>query len=417
MADIERLYSLSAPYDELDIEEKHRALMDKLLSAENTDRALKKKVLQFLKSARKFLLYYAEGSEEDVPPPRRVSTEMKTLEAATPYERFLGRSAELIVPPRPEFTATQENPFALGQLNPLHKPYIQKCLLIDTRFRDNFYTTTCSNFTFSMPYTLKKVVSMKLSAFEFPVSFYGISSALGNNYLNISITYNDTTDTSISTTASLILSIADGNYNASDLIEYINALLQAESTYTMFMYVEFALDLTTNSSGSGKTTVYTTGDYADYITNIKLDFTLDASGNDDSTTALSTKLGWALGFLNGTYDGDTSYSGETLPEPGSVRYIYLVIDDFQNNTNDYFISALGRLSLINKNIIARIPIKGSYFSLMMENDLSQYTVAREYFGPVDITRLKIQILDDHGRVLSMNNSNYSICLNFNMLYE
>jgi hypothetical protein len=185
----------------------------------------------------------------------------------------------------------------------------------------------------------------------------------------------------------------------------------------MFMYVEFALDLTTNSSGSGKTTVYTTGDYADYITNIKLDFTLDASGNDDSTTALSTKLGWALGFLNGTYDGDTSYSGETLPEPGSVRYIYLVIDDFQNNTNDYFISALGRLSLINKNIIARIPIKGSYFSLMMENDLSQYTVAREYFGPVDITRLKIQILDDHGRVLSMNNSNYSICLNFNMLYE
>jgi hypothetical protein len=36
---------------------------------------------------------------------------------------------------------------------------------------------------------------------------------------------------------------------------------------------------------------------------------------------------------------------EAVPETVSIRYIYLVIDDFNNSVNDYFISALGRNAL------------------------------------------------------------------------
>ena len=72
---------------------------------------------------------------------------------------------------------------------------------------------------------------------------------------------------------------------------------------------------------------------------------------------------------------------------------------------------------MNPNILARITIKGSYFSLIMENDYNIVTEPRTYFGPVDIQRLRVRLFDDRGRLLNMNNMNYSFCLNLKMLYD
>ena len=72
---------------------------------------------------------------------------------------------------------------------------------------------------------------------------------------------------------------------------------------------------------------------------------------------------------------------------------------------------------MNPNILARISIKGTYFSLLMENDLSIISEPRRYFGPVDIQRIRVRLFDDHGRILEMNNANFSFCLVFKMLYD
>jgi hypothetical protein len=73
--------------------------------------------------------------------------------------------------------------------------------------------------------------------------------------------------------------------------------------------------------------------------------------------------------------------------------------------------------MLSPNILARISVKGSYFSLMMETDMGNQFEARKYFGPVDIQKLQIKIIDDHGRILDMNNSNFSCCLLFKILYD
>jgi len=62
-------------------------------------------------------------------------------------------------------------------------------------------------------------------------------------------------------------------------------------------------------------------------------------------------------------------------------------------------------------------VKSDYFTLITDNNLKIVTEPREYFGPVDIQRLHIRLLDDHGRVLDMNNTNYSFCLTFKMVYN
>jgi hypothetical protein len=72
---------------------------------------------------------------------------------------------------------------------------------------------------------------------------------------------------------------------------------------------------------------------------------------------------------------------------------------------------------MSPDILARISIKGSYFSLIMESDFNIVTEPRRYFGPVDIQRLRIRLFDDKGRILPMNNSNFSFCLNLKMLYD
>ena len=146
-----------------------------------------------------------------------------------------------------------------------------------------------------------------------------------------------------------------------------------------------------------------------------MDFSRDINGDPDKTPVTS-KIGMNLGFLKRKYQGAISYISETLVEPASVRYIYLAIDDFNNNVNNHFISAFNS-SILSPNILARISIKGSYFSLMMESDLNMTTEPRKYFGPVDIQKMHIQVYDDHGRILDMNNSNFSCCILFKMLYD
>jgi len=177
----------------------------------------------------------------------------------------------------------------------------------------------------------------------------------------------------------------------------------------------FSIDISSTGSGSGKVILTTNGTYASYINEIMLDFTRDINGHVD-ILPISSKIGWNLGFLKHKYTGNTTYTSDTILEPASIRYIYLAIDDFNNSSNNHFISIFNK-SILSPNILARISIKGSYFALLMENDYNIVSEPRKYFGPVDIQKLRIRLFDEHGRILQMNNSNYSFCLNLKMLYD
>jgi hypothetical protein len=272
-----------------------------------------------------------------------------------------------------------------------------------------------------MPLKLSKVVSMQMSSIEIPVSFYGISSSYGNNFLWLQITYLDMSMNE-NVQEEQVFIVPDGNYNAQSFVDTINGLIspkQANGTLiypdNMFSYLLLTLDISESGSGTGKVTIRTNGAKSSNITKIEMDFTRDIHGNPD-TVDVSTKIGWNLGFIKKKYENQTSYTADTLIEPASIRYIYLAIDDFNNSVNNHFITAF-KQSVLNPNIIARISIKGPYFSLLMENDLSILTEPRNYFGPVDIQKLRVRLYDDHGRILEMNNANFSFCLVFKLLYD
>ena len=68
-------------------------------------------------------------------------------------------------------------------------------------------------------------------------------------------------------------------------------------------------------------------------------------------------------------------------------------------------------------IMAKIPMNADYFSLLTENNLKIITDERQYFGPVDIERLRITLLDEYGNPLMMNNANFSFCILVKKIYD
>ena len=104
-------------------------------------------------------------------------------------------------------------------------------------------------------------------------------------------------------------------------------------------------------------------------------------------------------------------------EPATVRYFYLAVDDFNNNVNNQFIPVYKNATTLTSSIISKISVRGSYFSLLMENDLNITTEPRTYFGPVNIQKMQIYLLDDHGRLLDMTQGNFSFTLLIKRLYD
>ena len=191
--------------------------------------------------------------------------------------------------------------------------------------------------------------------------------------------------------------IPDGNYSATDLILKLNLImrpLNSDNTFlrpnNIFSYIQLVLDISINGSGSGKVTIAPNGNNAGNVNYINMDFTLGSNGIFDGID-ISSKFGWNLGFQKRQYLDLKTYTGETIIEPSNIRYIYLVVDDFNNSVNNHFVSAFNK-SILGPNILARIPMKGASFSLMMENDFTTVTEPRRYFGPVDIQKLKKNLL-------------------------
>jgi len=414
--DIEKFFQLTSnkKYTADEIELKEYNIRNTLLSSGHIDKFFKQNLIEFLDRAKKWLI----SVKCHVPtPPTAIPMNYKLDKNDAPLLRDPpSRQDELIDRPETQFVyANNSNNFFPGKLNQLDTRVITKSLNIDTRFRDNLYSTHSSDFTLQLPTKFNKVVSMSLSSLEFPVSFYSISRYNGNNFLYLSVSYSDGTDGTL--IADKVIVLPDGNYNSADLLEKINTLLSTVETgeNDIFASVQLSLDITESGSGTGKVTIKPSGLNAERITNIMMDFRRDINGVIDKVD-VSTKIGWNLGFIGRRYTGKTTYTADTVIEPASTRYIYLAIDDFCNSSHNHFVNVFND-SIMNPNILARLSIKGSYFSLIMENDFNIVTEPRTYFGPVDIQRLRVRLFDDHGRVLDTNHSNFSFCLDLKMLYD
>lgn len=426
--DMEKFFQLPIKYNATDVEYNETRIREMLLSTGIIDKKMKRDLVDFLTTAKQWLIFVKckpLAAPSALPTNPKLDNTNFPQQSVFPSYTEHHRQNDVIEKPNTPFIHTMPSQVQAGTMNPLHTRTVTKCLTIDTRFRENYYTTMSSDINIQLPQRISKVVSMQLASMEIPITFYGITEFYGNNYLNMEVTYLDTSLNQM-VTKTRTTTVPDGNYGGQDLVCVLNNLhapMKPDGTLLnprdIWSYIYFALDISEGGSGSGK--VWIKSNYVDssnqemHIKTVTLDCTRNSGGIVDNGD-LSTRLAWMLGFTQRIYSGDMTYIAEAIIEPNPIRYIYLVVDDFNNSANSLFLSAYSS-GVNNPNILARISIKGGYFCLIMDNDLNITTEPRKYFGPVDIQKLKVQLIDDRGRVLDMNCTNYSFCLNFTVLYD
>ena len=424
LRDLENFLKLKKKYSLDDIENNEYTIREQLLSSGHVKGRFKTDLIKFLEKARE-MLFQNHPDYLERKPPTEIPKDWRLDPARFPVAKVIppSREHELVQHPNAQFVYSQTSQVFSGHLNPLDTRITHTYLTIDSRFRDNFYGSTASDFTVQLPTKLNKVVSMQLSAIDMPMAFYGISASYGNNYLYVYASQQFAESDPVAE-YDIMLTIPDGNYTGPDLISTINTLLCPKDEAgnmldpnSVFSYVQLKLDISASGSGTGKVVIQPVYDtpMGNSINCLGLDFTRDINGLPDNVD-VSTKIGWTLGFTHKKYSGCPNYVADAMINPVPLKYIYLSIEDYQKSVNRLFLSAFHQTNL-NDNILARISLKTGSFTTLVENDFNMLTEPRSYFGPVDIQRLRVRLYDDHGRILNFNNSNYSFVLLFKMVYD
>ncbi len=284
------------------------------------------------------------------------------------------------------YSYTQSSNYFKGDLNPVEKRYVTRGVCIDTLFRPNYDGSTSTDFMYDFPENYKNIVSMKVTAIELPIAWYAFSCERKNNFFTIP-------------TSSTTIQIPDGNYKSDEMVIALTKALEDTD-------IDFRIDTATTKC---------------IFTSLTSEF--DLSFAVDSLDLYQT-MGWNLGFRKETYTstkiGDTwVISSESSYGSAFDNYFFLEIDDFQRNfITDSIISVIKpNKGYIGKNIIARIPISTSYNIINSTNDSDRLFKTREYLGPVRLEKLHIRLLNRFGEVISLNQNDYSIMIEFVQLFS
>ena len=424
--ELEKMLELRNGYTKAEIITQTTIFKDKVLGENNMPISKKNDIVDFLNKASnkiiKKLTLSLEKTQDDFTPAFEKMTntiipgngssaviEKSSIVAGLNWPKFSGRLIDNADQPP-------------GIINPINVRTIKRTINLDTRFRPNYYTSSSTDFSLTLPVRIKNAVSMRIASIEIPISWYVVAKYWGNSFFKIE--WGDNGDGTFDN--DYTVTIPDGNYElfwqaateATDLASTINTFMHSYTgpNSAILQYIVFNVDRTSGRSGFA----WKSG--SPYSTqNFKISFSIDENGNSDFSTILQFRLGWLLGFRVGFYEGPSIVS-EGICYMKGPRYAFISINDFNNSVSNYFISAFSS-SLLQKDIIARINLtyiqqqQGVYQTGQDDGLSTQINRQRSYFGPVDIERLEIKLLDEFGRVIDLNNMDWSMALTMECLYD
>lgn len=423
--EIESLLRLTPPYTINDINISKKRLIQQIGSINNLGNDKQQEIIEFVD---KIALRMQKVVEMPLLQNHRVNQHGSNFIIETP-DSIIGKQAKT----ENGRMALESNSAPPGYINPINVRTITQAISIDSRFRPNYYSSKSTNFNVILPSIQKNVVSIRVSSIELPITYYAISRYNGNATCII-IDLSDATQ-------GWLLTLPDGNYeqswaknsNAASISQAINdAILNA-----IPVSISANGNVTINNSGTKLTAndlVFTLDQISgkSYFTAITggvlvtsgfiLRFNVDIDGNLKLDSNLQMRLGWQLGFRSAEYISKPKCVSEGICLVCGPRYGFISIDDHQKNTGPAYMVAYAN-SILQDNIITRINLAelqadvGVYQSSSDPGLSTQLNRTREYFGPVDIQRLHIALYDEYGRIIDLNNMDWSFTLSFETLYN
>ena len=347
----------------------------------------------------------------------------------------------------------------------INKSILKRSFSIDSLFRKNYsdVNNTSSNFIIDLPETINSAVTLSISSLEIPITYHNVSIKLNNNVFRIEVLdkidpldpsadrlelFNESIDLIPGLYEARFTSSA--NFKAADIKTEIrtrifnkfDSIVQDLTNYSVEkrnIAADLRDNLTYNINIQSGLSIFTYDNSSALQLRLQDDYIIKINFNTNNDNALSVcnnnflyqKLGWGLGYTVETLafsQSDVTNGSNTIVQKLSQnicnlnypRYLYIAIDDFQTASRNYF--SIAAQSVIAPNIVGRINIqsvfeeKTAYKSGAVAGDyfFSQKNV-REYFGPTNIKKLKISLLDQFGRIFELNNSDWSFIATFECL--
>ena len=277
---------------------------------------------------------------------------------------------------------------------------------------------------------------MKLSDIEFPTTYYPFNESYENNYFWIKITSGNNIHTYV------YIHLDEGNYYHATLIDTINKAFEDNG---LSLRISFDLDYNNPGgigNGSGHVNIFIdpenniigvrkiclnfygsklTADIENYQTSQVFyesynKSIIDKFYNTRTNINYKQRMGWMLGYRKDYYEGGLNIESEGILDVLGSKYLFLVLDDFNTSSNVSFLNSSEK-SLLHDNIMARISLKGYAFSIQSQTDLSIYSEPRYFYGPVDINKLRILVIDEYGRTVNINDMDFSFTLILTTIYS
>ena len=364
-------------------------------------------------------------------------------------------------------------------INKIGKNIVKQTISIDSRHRNNYYETLSTSYSINLPERQKDVLEMAIVAVEMPMTFYSISEYLGNNTMLViadsslnsasvpinSVSYMNSNNNVVDfepVAMAWRVKLEEGNYDTKSwLTDKLTIERSMNRSLTLaipgainkdgdFAAFETPLDkdwLNSDFNGTkdirytinkinGKSVFSTplppefkkNTSYEYNTKNItKIRFCVDTHGNLDSITSIQKKMGWAIGFRAAEYivgaselsNSRFSAVSEGIGFISSLRYGFLSIEDYQNISHPSLMVAFNDY-IIDKKIMTRIclaPLRlGHDLSSRETGFISHRRTPRNYFKPVNIDKLTIKLFDEYGRIIDLNNMDWSLTVEFSKLY-
>jgi hypothetical protein len=465
--ELEQFFQLSPrkKYTAGEIEMREQEMKEVLLKSGNVSKKFKTELVDFLQTAKRWLMTVKCPPVAPTTIPKNPRLDSSTYpitkkaieDSNRDNENFIGEisTTEDLYKITPTFGShfiqkptiqsvkhVAEYKYPSSNLNNIERRTITKVVCFNTLFRNNYETTNSNDVVWNLPFSLKNVVSMKLISIQLPIQYYMVSSVNKSNRFKIKL-YNMVDFSDNETT----IIIPDGNYLASEFQTVMNSIFTNIGNGLQYLFFDIneytshsiirAKDINDNTYE----TLHCPYDPTSVFYSPEFYFEVDFMENlEYYNSNLNLNLGWTMGFnkqkytvtknnvfvdyanppglVSGTMNIYKSYLESEMSYGSSTyHYGFLSVNDFINNYSNSINVINGPNHYLQHNILAKFNITTSHNTVLFDDLTGSISNMREYFGPVTIEKLHIQLLNTNGKLIDILNNNYSFSIEFTMIYS
>jgi hypothetical protein len=277
---------------------------------------------------------------------------------------------------------------------------VRHVINIDSRFRDPEQDSTAASFYFSLLSPVRNVLRIRVTSIEFPNN-YPFFTPLRRN-VTVRVWYRLSAEEA--RYADLVVDA--GNYTAGDMVDTLNAAAAAAQTAGA---LPAGMNLTvTFSEITGKFTFKATRYFG-------LDTTVSGFNR-----RFDYGLGYYLGLSRGMHRSAVTADGkETVVSDGCAsfqgdNYLLLQVNDFTcvtqtvaTNDSTWLPSGRSKEELV---ALAKVVLREPKNYMTFDDYAGQHAKEVVFPSPVDLSRLRIRVLDPYGEVVDMCTAQFSFSL-------